>query len=77
MSALVEKLERQAEKLSPEERERLAQRLLVGLRDEPLSRVEEAWVQEAERRYRRWKGDKTRALPADRVLSDLRKEITR
>ena len=77
MSALVDKLERQAEKLPPQERERLAQRLLAGLGSEPLSAVEEAWVREAERRYRLWKRDRTRARPAEKALAQLRKELAR
>jgi len=77
MSALVEKLERQAEKLSPRERERLAQRLLAGLGTEPLSGVEEAWVREAERRYRLWERDRTRARPAQKALAQLRQEFAR
>lgn len=77
MSALVEKLERQAEKLSARERERLAQRLLAGLGAEPLTEVDEAWVREAERRYRLWKRDRTRARPAEKALAQLRKELGR
>ncbi len=77
MSALAERLERQAEKLPPADRERLAQRLLGGLRDEPLTEVEEAWVREAERRYRLWKRDPSRARPAATVLAEIRKELSR
>ena len=50
MSALMDKLEREAKGLSPEERERLAQRLLEDLSSGPLTEVDEAWVREAERR---------------------------
>ena len=77
MSALVERLERQAEKLPPRDRERLAQRLLDGLRAEPLTEVEEAWVREAERRYRLWKRDPSRAQPAAAALAEIRKELSR
>jgi hypothetical protein len=77
MSALVEKLERQAEKLPPADRERLAQRLLRGLRAEPLTEAEEAWVREAERRYRAWKRDRSRARPAAKALAEIRKELSR
>jgi len=76
MSALVEKLERQAGKLPPVDRERLAQRLLGGLRAEPLTDVEDAWVREAERRYRLWKRDRSRARPIARALADIRKELS-
>jgi putative addiction module component (TIGR02574 family) len=77
MSALMERIERQAGKLSGEERERLAQRLLASLDSEPLTDVDEAWVREAERRYRNWKKGNVAALPARRVLSDIRKELSR
>ena len=73
MSALAERLERQAERLSAQERERLAQRLLRGVAAEPLTEVEEAWVREAERRYRLWKRDRSRAVPADAALAEIRR----
>ena len=77
MSALMDKLEREAKGLSPEERERLAQHLLKGLDAEPLTEVDEAWVREAERRYALWKKDPARALPAHEALAEVRKELAR
>ncbi len=77
MSALVDRLERQAEKLPAADRERLARRLLGGLRDEPLTEVEDAWVREAERRYKLWKRDPSRARSAATALAEIRKELSR
>jgi len=43
----------------------------------PQSKVDEAWAREAERRYRLWKRDPSRARPAARVLAEIRKELSR
>ncbi|MBN2464997.1 addiction module protein [candidate division WOR-3 bacterium] len=55
MTARVRELAEQARKLRPIERERLAEDLLAPLADRRLTKVDEAWVAEAERRYRAWK----------------------
>ena len=73
----MQRIERQAEKLSREDQERLAQKLMAGLKAQPLTGVDEAWVREAERRYRKWKKGQVAGLPAKRVLSDIRKELSR
>jgi putative addiction module component (TIGR02574 family) len=70
-------IEKQARKLSAEERERLAERLLARMEEERLTAVDEAWVAEAERRFTAWKRKRTRALPADKVVADIRKELHR
>ena len=51
MTALLEKIEREAKQLSREERERLATDLIAGLEDASLSEIDQAWIDEAERRY--------------------------
>jgi Putative addiction module component len=71
-------IEKQArKKLSAEERERLAERLLAQMEDEPLTAVDEAWVSEAERRFSSWKRKKTKALAAGKAIADIRKELYR
>lgn len=77
MSAQMRRIEIQASGLSPEERERLAQRLLRGLRDEPLTDVDEAWIREAERRYKAWKKDRSRVTSGASVIRELRKSLAR
>ena len=75
MSAQLRKLEHQADDLTPVERERLAHRLLAGLRSEALTEVDEAWVCEAERRYAAWKKGRSRATSGTTVLRELRKSL--
>jgi putative addiction module component (TIGR02574 family) len=68
-------IEKQARKLPAEERERLAERLLAQMEDEPLTAVDEAWVAEAERRFSAWKRKRTKALTATKAVADIRKEL--
>jgi len=70
-------IEKQARKLPAEERERLAERLLAQMVDEPLTAVDEAWVVEAERRFSAWKRKRTRVLAAAKAIADIRKELRR
>ena len=77
MTTLALAIERQARKLPAMERERLAERLLTQMKDARLTAVDEAWVAEAERRFSSWKRKRTRAIPATKVIADLRKELRR
>jgi hypothetical protein len=77
MTTLVLAIEKQARKLPAAERERLAERLLAQMEDERLTAVDEAWVAEAERRFSAWKRRRTRALPAAKVIADIRRELHR
>lgn len=70
-------LEKKARKLPAVERERLAGRLLAEMEGEPLTAVEEAWVEEAERRFSSWKRKKTKAIAATKALANIRKELRR
>jgi hypothetical protein len=77
MTTLALAIEKQARKLPAAERERLAERLLAQMEDERLTAVDEAWVAEAERRFSAWKRRRTRALPAAKVIADIRRELHR
>ena len=55
MSELLKKLEHEAQSLSKQERAFLADRLLSSLDGDVLNDVEEAWIAEAERRYKEYK----------------------
>jgi hypothetical protein len=68
-------LEKQARKLSATERERLAERLLVHMKHEPLTAVDEAWVVEAEKRFAAWKRKTTKTVSARAALREIRKEL--
>ena len=68
-------LEKQARRLPATERERLAERLLAQMEDERLTAVDEAWVAAAEKRFSAWKRKMTKAISAEKVLRDIRKEL--
>lgn len=70
-----EELEVAALKLAPEERARLAEKLLESL--EHLSDDENArlWAEEAERRDHGWDADPTMGRPADDVFRDARARV--
>lgn len=75
MTARALALEKQARKLPPTERERLAERLLVQIKQKSLTTVDEAWILEAERRFAMWKRKKAKTVSATTALRDLRKEL--
>ena len=75
MTARALALEKQAQKLPATERERLAERLLVQMKHEPLTAVDEAWVAEAEKRFGAWKRKATKTVPAGKALHEIRKEL--
>jgi hypothetical protein len=55
MSSKLLDIEREAVRLPEKDREVLAERLMRSLKRTPLTRIEEAWVQEAERRFSAWR----------------------
>ena len=68
MSAVLEKVERDALSLPEQQRALLADRLLCSLNGEVLNDVDTAWVAEAERRYAEYKGGKRKPIPASQVF---------
>jgi len=77
MTALLEKIERAAKELSREERERLASDLMAGLEIALPSEIDQAWIDEAERRYDDWKAGRTQAVPAEQAISEMRGKLGR
>ena len=77
MTALLEKIEQEARTLSREDRERLVSDLLAGLDGAPLSETDQAWIEEAERRYDSWKAGRTEAVPAREAIGEMRKRLRR
>ncbi|OQW31319.1 MAG: hypothetical protein A4E19_20325 [Nitrospira sp. SG-bin1] len=77
MTARAAAIEKQARKLSASERERLAERLLVQVTQEQLTAVDQAWVDEAEKRFSAWKDKKTKPLSARRALNQIRRDLLR
>jgi putative addiction module component (TIGR02574 family) len=68
MTAILEKMEKQALGLPKEERAFLADRLLSSLGGEILGEVDSAWVAEAERRYAGYRAGKRQPVPAADVF---------
>jgi hypothetical protein len=75
MTARALALEKQAQKLPATERERLAERLLVQMKHEPLTAVDEAWIAEAEKRFGAWKRKATKTVSAGKALREIRKDL--
>jgi hypothetical protein len=75
MTALLEKIEREAKQLSREDRERLATNLIAGLEREPLLEIEQAWIDEAEQRYDDWKAGRTTAVLAESAVAEMREKL--
>ncbi|HZF32738.1 MAG TPA: addiction module protein [Candidatus Angelobacter sp.] len=60
-------LEKQALRLSAEDRAALAQKLLLSLEDMPASELDEMWLLEAERRARQLDRGEVQPVSADEV----------
>ncbi len=73
MSATLDELEAQAMKLSPRERDELAQRLIVSLHGEPEDTPEaiaKAWDEEIARRVADMEAGRTQWIPAEEVFRE-------
>jgi putative addiction module component (TIGR02574 family) len=60
-------LEKEALRLSAEDRAALAQKLLLSLEDTPASELDELWLIEADRRARQLDRGEVQPVPADEV----------
>jgi len=70
MDTELEKLEAEALKLSPGERAALAQRLLASLEED--AGIEEAWVEEVERRVAEVENGAVQLIPIGEALARVR-----
>jgi putative addiction module component (TIGR02574 family) len=70
MSGQLEILEAEALKLTPEERARLADRLLASLAEDP--EIEEAWAAEIERRIVEIEAGRAPMVPAAEAIARAR-----
>lgn len=75
MSKALLKIEREAVRLSAKDREVLAERLMRSVIREPLTQVEEAWVEEAERRFSDWQRGTRTGVPVERAFKQIRKDL--
>ena len=67
---LLEKLENNMLKLAPHERAFLADRLLCSLHGKEMSDIDEAWIEEAERRYKEYEEGKRPGIKAREVFNE-------
>jgi hypothetical protein len=74
---LMQEIEQKANLLSVEERELLAERLLSAVSGAPLSAIDEAWVEEADRRYDAWRSGRIEAVESKQALMEVREELRR
>lgn len=75
MSPELQKIENEALLLPPEDREILIQKLQQSLDSSENNDIEQAWIQEAERRYSNYENDITKGIPGDKIFSDIRREL--
>src|SRR2546430_14273064 len=74
MARAVSEIEREIRELKPDEQERLLRALVEELDGPPDPGVEQAWLEEAQRRIRELDSGAVAAIPAE---DDLAKERTR
>jgi putative addiction module component (TIGR02574 family) len=72
MADPADKLETQALKLPPEQRARLAERLISSLDQATDADSEQLWIREAERRLDEIESNQVEPVPADRVIEKAR-----
>jgi putative addiction module component (TIGR02574 family) len=68
-------IERKAFRLPTKERELLAERLIQSVEGVPLTEVEEAWVKEAERRFKAWRRGERKGVSAKSAFRQIRKDL--
>ncbi len=66
-------LEQAAQDLPEDERLELAERIMAGIRMTP--EIEAAWRAEAERRWQDLESGRVEGIPAEQVLSGIRKKL--
>ncbi len=69
------KLEAEALKLPPEQRARLAERLISSLDQATAADSEGLWIREAERRLEELESGRVEPIPAERVLEKARSSL--
>ena len=69
------KLEARALKLPPEQRARLAERLISSLDQSSDPDSEQLWIREAERRLEELESGRVEAVPAERVIENARSSL--
>ena len=68
-------IESKAMKLPPKDRGKLALALLESLDEADPTEIEHRWLAEAERRYRAFRGGRTKTTPAKEAIARARKAL--
>jgi putative addiction module component (TIGR02574 family) len=71
MAKSLSEIESEARQLSMQERARLVRRLLASLESEDEGDVEQAWLDEAERRLAAFRSGESSARPAEEVFEAI------
>jgi putative addiction module component (TIGR02574 family) len=77
MARAVAEIEREIRALKPDEQERLLRALVEELDGAPDPGVEQAWLEEAQRRSRELDSGIVKPIPAEEVLAKARAELNR
>jgi putative addiction module component (TIGR02574 family) len=75
MSGVAEKLLSEAMKLSAEDREILAEQLLLSIDGSTRTQVDAAWADEVERRLDALDRGETKAIPLDEAMNQIRQSL--
>ncbi|MDA0841438.1 MAG: addiction module protein [Planctomycetota bacterium] len=75
MTTQFKNVEGMALSLPATEREELAHALLSSLDDQPLTDVDEAWIQEAERRLQQLLSGEVGGIPGEGAIQNIRREL--
>lgn len=75
MSKSVAELEREARRLSEQERALLAQHLIASIDPGQDVDAEAAWLEEAERRYQAYRQGKLTTKPVDQVFREAKSQL--
>jgi len=71
----LDQITQEALSLPFEARAKLVEQLIQSLDDGKFSDIEEAWIQEAEKRYQELKEGKVRGIPVHEVFAEIREEL--
>jgi len=75
MLSKIKEIEEKALRLPSRERAQLAEHLISSLDEEEDPEAEKLWIEEAERRYREYKGGKVKAKLSDLVFKEARSKL--
>ena len=75
MSADLSKLEREAGRLSTKDRARLIRRLISSLERKDEGDIEQAWLDEAEKRLKAYRDGQTTARPGEEVIDEILSQL--